>query len=97
MLMLIPANERNDTPRIGSGQQKSRIYIDSLCRPKITRRKCEICKRNFRDYRILIDGGVRYVLCKNHLAAARKDRDHFLMVVKAFRLGTPVAELGDVV
>ena len=87
----------NGTKGIGSRQQISRIYIDSLCRPKITRRKCEICKRNFRDYRILIDGGVRYVLCKNHLAAARKDREHFLMVMKAYRLGTPVSELGVVV
>lgn len=95
--MLIPANEKYDTPQIGSRRQKSRIYIDSLCRPKITRRKCEICCRNFRDYRILVDSGMWYVLCKNHLAFARDNREHFLMVMKAYRLGTPVSELGAVV
>ena len=88
---------RNGTKGIGPRQQKSRIYIDSLCRPKITRRKCEICKRNFRDYRILVDSGMRYVLCKNHLAFARDNREHFLMVMKAFRLGTPVTDVGAVV
>ena len=95
--MLIPANRKYPTRRIGSRQQRVRTHIDSLCKPKITRRKCEICKRNFRDYRILVDGGMRYMLCKNHLAFARKNREHFLMVVEAFRLGTPVAELGAVV
>ena len=81
--MLIPANRKYSTRRFGSRQQK--------------RRKCEICKRNFRDYRILVDSSMRYVLCKNHLAFARKDPDHFHTVAKGFNLGTPVAELGAVV
>ena len=90
---------RNGTKGIGSRQQKFRIYIDSLCRPKITRRKCEICKRKFHDYPgcVLIDSGMRYVLCKTHLRVARNHRNHFRVVVEAFRLGTPVTELGAVV
>ena len=91
--MLIPTNTKNDTPRIRPRQQKFRTHT----RPKITRRKCEICRKNFRDYRVLIDGGVRYVLCREHLRVARDQTEHFRMVVKVFRLGTRISSLGVVV
>ena len=88
---------KNDTPCSWPRQQKFRTHITSLIKPKIARRKCEICRKNFRDYQILIDGGVRYVLCREHLRVARDQTEHFRMVVKAFRLGTRISSLGAVV
>ena len=83
--MLIPTNERNVTKGNGPGQHKFR--------------DCEICHREFRDYLgcILIVDGMRYVLCKTHLRFSRNHNEHFLVVVKAFRLGSPVSSSGVVV
>lgn len=62
-------------------------------------RTCEICRRAFLEYPgcVVIDGSTRYVLCRTHLRVARTQREHFRMVVRAFRLGTKISSLGVVV
>ncbi len=92
--MSVQTNRKYPTRRFGSRQQKFRTCNKNRRTPKKNYRNCDLCRRDFRDYPgcVLIDSGMRYVLCKTHLRFARNHHEHFLMVMKAFLRGTPIEE-----